>query len=123
MSNNYEVEVSGNGTVEVWRSDGKFHCAHGPAVRNIREDIEDVYYLHGKLFPCRATWMDALRYDAVLQDLQNAQADAEANASACDYELSEIEQAHTDAVVAQVSADTALVRATCALKNHKRKNC
>lgn len=82
--------------------------------------FEDVYYLHGKRFCSRDVWMDALRFDAVLKDLQAAYDEAERVAMNRDFELSELEAAHSDAVQAQVSAATASIEALCMLEAHKQ---
>ena len=122
MMKSYEVEVNEEFT-EIWRVNGKFHCEHGPAVRNLRDDrLEDVYYLQGKRFCSRKTWMDALLYNAVLLDLQNAYEDSETAAMRCDMQLAEVEQEHSDAVMAQTSADTKMVEAYAALIAHKTKS-
>ncbi len=127
MVKTYQVEVNDD-NVEFWRMNGEFHCEHGPAVRNLdmknsnwaEQRFEDVYYLHGKRFCSRDVWMDALRFDAVLKDLQAAYDEAERVAMNRDFELSELEAAHSDAAQAQVSAATASIEALCMLEAHKQ---
>tara|TARA_B110000211_G_C13994773_1_gene515696 strand:+ start:799 stop:1185 length:387 start_codon:yes stop_codon:yes gene_type:complete len=125
MVKTYQVEVN-DANVEFWRMNGEFHCEHGPAVRNLDvnncddERLEDVYYLHGKRFCSRHLWMDALRFDAVLKDLQAAYDEAEMVSMTRDFELSELEAAHSDAAQAQVSAATASIEALCMLEAHKQ---
>tara|TARA_B110000902_G_scaffold80884_1_gene96051 strand:+ start:675 stop:1067 length:393 start_codon:yes stop_codon:yes gene_type:complete len=127
MVKTYQVEVNDD-NVEFWRMNGEFHCEHGPAVRNLDmknnncddERLEDVYYLHGIRFCSRHLWMDALRFDAVLKDLQAAYEAAETLSMTRDFELSELEAAHSDAAQAQVSAATASIEALCMLEAHKQ---
>jgi len=127
MVKTYQVEVNDD-NVEFWRMNGEFHCEHGPAVRNLdmknsnwaEQRFEDVYYLHGKRFCSRDVWMDALRFDAVLKDLQAAYDEAERVAMNRDFELSELEAAHSEAAQAQVSAATASIEALCMLEAHKQ---
>jgi len=127
MVKTYQVEVNDD-NVEFWRMNGEFHCEHGPAVRNLdmknsnwaEQRFEDVYYLHGKRFCRRDVWMDALRFDAVLKDLQAAYDEAERVAMNRDFELSELEAAHSEAAQAQVSAATASIEALCMLEAHKQ---
>tara|TARA_B110000503_G_C6959893_1_gene334568 strand:- start:209 stop:583 length:375 start_codon:yes stop_codon:yes gene_type:complete len=120
MVKTYQVEVNAE-REEFWRLNGEFHCEHGPAVRNLKDGrIEDVYYLNGNRFCSRQTWMDALMYDAVLKDLQVAYEVAETVVVHCDNIVSEIEQEHSDAVMAQVSATTASVEAFCKLESHRK---